>query len=92
MLLIVSGRLDGVLVRRGGSNNIAKYYNTFEILQYFLQYVFQFFWNFSILFIIFSKFCNTYFNTLKVLQYFLQYFLQHFYIFQYFLQYFHFLQ
>ena len=35
------------------------YCNTFKVLQYLLQY----FWNFAILIAILSKFCNTYCNT-----------------------------
>ena len=62
---------------RGGSNSIAKYYNTFEILQYLLQYfeILQYFESIAILIAIFLKFCNTYCNTFKILQYLLQYFL-----------------
>ena len=47
------------------------YYNTFKVLQYLLQY----FWNFAILITILWKYCNKYCNTLtfcitKVLQYY----------------------
>ena len=39
------------------------YYNTFEILQYLLQY----FWYFAILIAILLRFCNNYCNTFEIL-------------------------
>ena len=61
---------------RGVSNSIGKYCNTFEILQYLLQYfeilqyLLQHFRNFAIFIVILSIFCNTF----EILQYLLQYF------------------
>ena len=47
------------MVCRGGSNSIAKYCNTFEILQYLLQN----FRSFAILIAKLLKFCNRYCKT-----------------------------
>ena len=56
---------------RGVSNSIAKYCNTFGMLQYFYCYILRFCNKyFAISIAKISKLCNTYCKILKVLQYF----------------------
>ena len=79
----VFGALYEASFQIGMVPNVAKYYNTFEILQEF-----TIFGDFSTSITIFLKLCNTYCNTFENFQYALQNLLQYFYGLPYCLQYF----